>query len=62
VREQHQSSEKPCKCYECGRSFSWGSHLNHHQMIHTGKWPYVCLRCGKGFRESSDLTVHQRIH
>ncbi|NXQ18261.1 ZN836 protein, partial [Peucedramus taeniatus] len=64
VQEQHQSSEKPYKCFERGRSFSWGSHLNRHQTIHTGERPCVPQVWGfrKEFRESSDLIAHHRIH
>ncbi|NXU33857.1 ZNF79 protein, partial [Drymodes brunneopygia] len=39
VHEQHQSSEKPYKCLECGRSFSRSFNLIRHQMVHTGDRP-----------------------
>ncbi|NXE02520.1 ZN397 protein, partial [Chaetorhynchus papuensis] len=39
IREQLHDREKPYKCGECGKSFSWSSHLIRHQKVHTGERP-----------------------
>ncbi|NXB11629.1 ZKSC1 protein, partial [Cnemophilus loriae] len=47
VHDQLHDGEKPHKCLECGKSFSWSSSLICHQRIHTGEWLYECGKCGK---------------
>ncbi|NXJ26643.1 ZNF91 protein, partial [Dicrurus megarhynchus] len=39
VQEWFYANQKPCKCLKCGRSFSWSSHLIHHQKIHSREQP-----------------------
>uniref|UniRef100_A0A8U7NWJ8 Uncharacterized protein n=1 Tax=Corvus moneduloides TaxID=1196302 RepID=A0A8U7NWJ8_CORMO len=60
--EKPHGGEKPHKCLECGKGFSYSSYLRAHQKIHTGEKPYKCGECGKSFSQSSQLVSHKRIH
>lgn len=54
---------KVYECEECGKRFSYRSHLFRHNRVHSGEKPYECVECLKQFSESSNLKTHmKRIH
>ncbi|XP_027280652.1 zinc finger protein 205 isoform X1 [Cricetulus griseus] len=57
-----ETGKKTYKCEQCGKGFSWRSHLVTHRRTHTGEKPYTCTDCGKRFGRSSHLIQHQIIH
>ncbi|NXM89467.1 ZNF16 protein, partial [Oenanthe oenanthe] len=60
--EKPHGGEKPEKCLECGKGFSYRSRLIQHQSIHTGEKPYEYGKCGKGFSQNSVLIRNQVVH
>ncbi|XP_052036586.1 zinc finger protein 345-like [Apodemus sylvaticus] len=57
-----QAGEKPYKCKECGKAFTYCSSLRQHHRIHSGVKQHKCKDCGKAFYHKSLLTQHQSIH
>ena len=54
--------EKPYKCEECGKSFSYSSNYKVHVRLHTGDRPYKCGVCDETFRQLHSLKAHQSKH
>ncbi|KAK1342697.1 hypothetical protein QTO34_015463, partial [Cnephaeus nilssonii] len=60
--EFQKDAEKPYKCKECDKAFSYLNWLEKHERTHNGGNPYECKICGKVFRSSRNVKVHRVTH
>ena len=56
------SGEKPYKCNECSKYFTYLDSLKRHQFEHYGDEPFKCDICGKIFSTEFLINKHKRIH
>ncbi|XP_017460843.1 PREDICTED: zinc finger and SCAN domain-containing protein 12-like, partial [Rhagoletis zephyria] len=55
-------AKKSHNCQQCDKSFPFASHLNRHQLVHTGIQAYKCPTCSKSFGQKGNLKLHQLTH
>ncbi|CAH2319450.1 zinc finger 865 [Pelobates cultripes] len=52
----------PFTCSLCWKVFKKQSHLQQHQIIHTGEKPFSCSVCDKSFNRRESLKRHVKTH
>ncbi|XP_061666032.1 zinc finger protein 879-like isoform X4 [Syngnathoides biaculeatus] len=57
----HHSTERPFKCYTCGKGFVTIGLLNEHSKNHSGKKPFVCDICNKAFPKRNSMIRHKKL-
>ena len=58
IHEVTHSTERPCKCEECGKDFSCKTALKSHMRVHSLVKKFVCELCNKGFNRGFQLKRH----
>ena len=64
--EKHKYAHvsKPHKCDDCGKGFTFQSHLQTHLLSHAPPKQFMCSKrnCDRGYSTKSDLRKHEKTH
>ena len=56
------SDNKPYKCLECGKSYSYPCDLKRHEPVHTRERNFKCQHCSRRFFHTGTLKNHEKVH
>ena len=56
------SDNKPYKCLECGKSYSYPCELKRHEPVHTRERNFKCQHCSRRFFHTGTLKNHEKVH
>ncbi|XP_062396611.1 zinc finger protein 493-like [Sardina pilchardus] len=62
VNHNMLTGDRPHKCTQCGKGFSYRSNLSQHMLVHTGEKSHKCTVCEKAFSSISTLSRHMLVH
>ena len=60
--ETNHAGDQSLECSICFKTFSLGTELADHMLVHTGKKPYGCHECDKTFPQLKSLMKHLKNH
>ena len=61
-RKVVDSDNKPYKCLECGKSYSYPCELKRHEPVHTRQRNFKCQHCSRCFFHTGTLKNHEKGH
>ena len=61
-RKVVDSDNKPYKCLECGKSYSYPCELKRHEPVHTRQRNFKCQHCSRRFFHTGTLKNHEKVH